>query len=166
MAETSGSQPSNRRQSPRYRCTGAAEILQRGSRWEWGRVNDISNSGCYIEIVQLLPIGSVVQLRLTIADTLLDIAANVVSNDPGIGMGMGFNALSQEQASQLAQIVKRINAQQPPTAPHPKYLEPSAPPVQITREAAPDILAKIIKLINEKGILTRQDLIEIVKANK
>src|ERR1700687_4401084 len=83
MAESSGSQHLNRRQSPRSLCAGAVEILQRGSRWEWGRVNDISHGGCYIEILQLLPIGTEAQLQLTIADTLLNIAAKVVSNDPG-----------------------------------------------------------------------------------
>jgi hypothetical protein len=38
--------------------------------------------------------------------------------------------------------------------------------VGITREAAPDILAIIIKRINEKGVLTKQDLLDIVKANR
>jgi len=37
---------------------------------------------------------------------------------------------------------------------------------RITREAAPDILATIIKRINEKGALTRQDLLDIVKSQK
>jgi PilZ domain len=165
MAESSGSQHLNRRQFPRSLCAGAVEILQRGSRWEWGRVNDISHGGCYIEIVQLLPIGTEAQLQLTIAGTLLNIAAKVVSNDPGIGMGMDFVAVSQEQESKLAQIVRSITAAESPTAQQAEHSQPSAAAIRITREAAPDILAKIIKRMNEKGVVTRQELVDIVKTS-
>jgi hypothetical protein len=126
-------------------------------------VNEISHGGCYIEIVQLLSIGTEAQLRLTIADALLDIGAKVVSNHPGMGMGMEFMAVSQEQESKLEQIVRSTTAAESPAARQTKHSPPSATPIPITREAAPGILAKIIQQINEKGVLTRQELVEIVK---
>jgi PilZ domain len=165
MAESSGSQPSNRRKYPRYLCSGAIEILQCGNRFGWGRVNDISGSGCYIEIIQLLAVGTEVQLQLIIADTLLNIAAKVVTNDQGIGMGMEFVAVSLEQESKLTQIERSITAAKILPVQQTEHSHPKAA-VQITREAAPGILAKIIKQINETGVLTRQDLIEIVNAHK
>jgi len=166
MAESSGYQNMNRRQAPRFVCAGAVEISQRGNRWGWGRVNDISHVGCYVEMVHLLSVGTEAQLRLTIADTSLDIAAKVASNDQGIGMGLEFAAVSQEQERKLAQIVRSIapadlRDQQPD-----ERSRPGVNSLQISREAGPIILAKIIKQINEKGILTRQDLFDIVKSNK
>jgi len=154
----------NRRQSQRFSCTGAAEISQQGSRWGWGRVNDLSTIVCYIEIVHLLPVGSDAQLRLTIADISVDLAAKVVSNDLGIGMGMEFVAATPEQLNKLAQIVSRVSTTESPTARQTENSPPGPTPVRITREAAPVILAKIVKRINENGVLTRQDLLEIVRS--
>jgi hypothetical protein len=129
-------------------------------------VNEISHGGCYIEMVQLLPIGTEVQLRLSIADTLLNIGAKVASNDPVIGMGMEFMAVSQEQESTLARILRGITAiDLPPAAQQVEPSQPSAVAIRITREAAPDILAKIIKQINKKGVLTRQEFVDIVKTS-
>lgn len=166
MAESPGTPQPDRRCSSRLSCAGGVEILQHGSRWGWGRVNDISHSGCYIEMIQLLPVGSLVQLRLTIANILLEIASQVASNDPGIGMGMKFIAPSQEQEATLTQIVSSISGSKSFSPQQTDHPQPSAPPPQITREAAPDILAKVIKQINQKGLLTRQDLIDIVKGTK
>lgn len=164
MAESSGHQDVNRRQYPRFLCTGAVEISQQGSRWGWGRVNDISMVGCYIEIAQLLPIGTDAQLRLNIADKALEVAAKIVSNDPGIGMGMKFVSVTQEQLSMLTQIVGRLTETDSPASRKAELSRPGPAPIRITREVAPVILAKIVKRINETGVLTRQDLVDIVKA--
>jgi hypothetical protein len=126
-------------------------------------VNEISHGGCYIEKNQLLSVGTEAQLRFTIADTLLDIGAKVVSNHPAMGMGMEFMAVSQEQKSKLAQILRTITVTNAsPAAQQAENSQPSTAAVRITREAAPDILSKIIKRINEKGVLTRQELVDIV----
>jgi hypothetical protein len=127
-------------------------------------VNDLSTIGCYIEIVHLLPVGSDAQLRLTIADISVDLAAKVVSNDLGIGMGMEFVAVTQEQLSKLTQIVSRVGTAQSPASQQTQDSRSTPTPVRITREAAPVILAKIVKRINESGVLTRQDLLEIVRS--
>jgi hypothetical protein len=84
-----------------------------------------------------------------------------------MGMGMQFMAVSQEQKSKLAQILRTITATNiSPSKQQAENSQPSALPVRITREAAPDILAKIIKLINRKGVLTRQELVDIVKTKQ
>lgn len=157
---------SERRRSPRYPCSGSAEILQDGRRWGWGKVSDISRGGCYIETANPLPIGAAeAQLRLTISDVLVEMGAKAVSITPLVGMGMEFVTVSQEQESKLAKIVRSITGESPTTQ-QVENSHPSATAIQITREAAPGILAKVIKQINEKGILTRQDFIDILKANK
>jgi hypothetical protein len=158
---------STRRGVPRHPCTGAAEILQNGKCCGWGKVNDISCTGCYIETVYPVPAGTEVQLRLTIAGTVLDLGARVVWSTPQVGMGMCFVIVSPEENNKLAQILEEVTATGPsPAVQQAERLQPSGATVRITREAAPDILAKIIKLLNEKGVLTRQEMIEIVKASQ
>lgn len=92
----------------------------------------------------------------------MNIAATVISVDSGIGMGMEFVAVSKEQENKLEQIVRYISAAESATAQQGEDSQPDATAVQIPHEAAPDILAKMIKLINEKGVLTRRDLYDIV----
>ncbi len=99
---------SDRRRFPRYPCTGGAEILQSGKSCGWGRVSDISRSGCYIETMHPLPTGDEAQLRLTIAGVFLEISANVVSSDPLFGMGMDFVVVPTEQWEKLSNIIETI----------------------------------------------------------
>jgi hypothetical protein len=130
-------------------------------------VNDISRIGCYIETVSPLPLGTEVRLRLTITGILLDIGARVVWTTPQIGMGMYFMVATPEEEKNLAQILDKVTA--PGLAAAAQQAErPQAgsATVRITREAAPEILARIIARVNEKGALTRQELVEIVKAHK
>ena len=160
------SETSERRIYPRYPCSGAADILQNGKLWGWGKVSDISRGGCYLETDQTLPVGTGAQLRLTIADTLLDIDGMVVTATPAVGMGIDFVTVSPEQENKLARIIDKVAAgdsfrgmqQAPP--------QPSGTTVRIKQEAAHNILAMVIRRMNEKGILTRQELVEIVKANQ
>lgn len=158
---------SERRRFPRYHCTGAAEVLQSGKRWGWGKVTDISRVGCYIETDHPLLVGTEAQLRLMIADISLDIGVKVISSTPYFGTGLDFLAVTPELDNTLAQIIDKVSG----IALSHSVVQAELPQInsetiQVTREAAPDILAKIIKQINENGVLTRQELLDIVKANK
>jgi len=81
-------------------------------------------------------------------------------------MGMEFMVVPPTQKNNLAQIIEEITVSDPSFAV--LQAERTQPNIvfRITREAAPDILATIIKRINEKGALTRQDLLDIVKRQK
>jgi hypothetical protein len=107
-----------------------------------------------------------VQLRLTIADTALYTGAKVVAADPLVGMGMDFMVVPPEQGNKLAQIIEKIKVPDLSLAVvQAERVEPNTV-FRMTREAAPGILAEIIKRINVKGVLTRQELRDIVKANR
>lgn len=163
MSESPKQSPSNRRHHLRCRCTGAAEIFQNGSRWGWGSVNEISQGGCYIEVVQLLPLGSQVLLKLAIADLSLEIQAHVASNDPCTGMGMEFLDVTPEQEGILLEVLRRLREDNSPVIPDRRLEEPTPNTIRITQQSAPKILAKVIERINEKGVVTRQELVAIVK---
>lgn len=163
MTNSSDHQLAERRRFPRFPCTGAAEIHQIGQCRRLGKVSDISRGGCYIETLHPLPVGTESQLRLTVGDILLDVDAKVSTATPSVGMGMEFMAVPQAQENKLVQIIEKITAiNSSPAVLQAKHLQPSSAPVRITREAAPGILARIIKTINERDVLTRRELIEIV----
>lgn len=122
MGESSDTPFSEHRRFPRYPCKGGAEILKDGTRWGRGSVNEISRGGCYITTAHPLPVGSETHLRLTIADTSLDIYASVISADPLVGMGMAFVRQTRQQRNKLAQIAEKVTA----TAPLPFELQTGA----------------------------------------
>jgi hypothetical protein len=154
------------RRFPRYPCRGAAEILQSGRHSGQGTVSKISRGGCYIETARPLPLGTEVQLRLTVADIGLYIGAKVACTDL-VGMGMEFMVVPPEQGNKLAQTIEKVTGTDfSPAVLQAERTQPNTMAFRITREVAPDILAEIIKRINEKGVLTRQELLDIVKANR
>jgi hypothetical protein len=113
-----------------------------------------------------LPSGTEVQLRLTIADTALYMGAKVVATDPLVGMRMDFIVLPPEQGTKLVQAIERLTVPDLSLAVLQAERTQSNTVFQITREAAPDILTKIVERINEKGVLTRQELRDIVKVHR
>ena len=164
MVESPDMQFLERRRFPRYPCTGYAEILQSGRHLVRGAVNDISLGGCYIETAELLLPGTEVQLRLTIVDTALYIGAKIVAADPQVGMRMDFMVVPPEQGKKLARIIEKIKVPDFAVL-QAERVEPNTV-FRITPETAPDILAEIIKRINQRGVLTRQELRDIVKPNR
>jgi hypothetical protein len=72
-----------------------------------------------------------------------------------------------DQGNKLAQIIEIITVPDLSRAVlQAERTHPNTATFGITREAAPDILAKIVERINEKGVLTRQELREIVKSQQ
>jgi hypothetical protein len=172
----------NRRRVPRYSCTGTVEIYRDGKRCGWGTVSEIGRGGCYIETGQPLPVGTAVQLRLAMGSAVLEITARVVWNTPQVGMGMHFEAASTEIENSVMQILRLVTddaglPSSPEASPEEFLLPQCADPEgdasgldemcpPISPEAASGILARIVERINQTGVLTEQELIEIVKAGQ
>jgi hypothetical protein len=148
----------------RYPCTGPAEILYNGNLC-WGRLNDISSKGCCIETLYPLPIGTEVQLRLTVAGLILDVAAKVAWFVPQSVMAMFFVIVSEQQEDKITKIIEKVKtAGTPSAATQVLPSQAGSENVQVLREA--NLLAKITRRINERGLLTKQELMDIVNANQ
>jgi hypothetical protein len=65
-----------------------------------GATSDLSVTGCYIETVFPFPIGTNLEIKLQLEDTLL-LLATVVTNDPQVGNGMRFTRMLPEDMDQL-----------------------------------------------------------------
>jgi c-di-GMP-binding flagellar brake protein YcgR len=75
--------------------TDASDIPIRGA------TADLSLSGCYIETICPFPIGTNLDLQLSI-DAILLIAATVVTCDPQVGNGIRFIRMLPEDREALA----------------------------------------------------------------
>lgn len=113
-----------RRRFPRYLCTGNVEIFQGGRRWGWGKIDEISLCGCYIETTHPLPGGTQTQLRLNIADISLNIGASVICTTPQVGMGMDFVVEFPGQRNLLAQMIEEVKGALLPSAMLPAWENP------------------------------------------
>jgi len=158
-------QLSGNARAQRHPCAGVVDILQNGKRTGWGKVTDISLTGCYIETVHPFSPGASVGLRLTVAGSQLEVGAKVVWTTPQVGMGLAFLVQSAAEGRTIAEINEDIAS----TYAMPAVQTATDPQVggsaiHVTNDAAPDLLPKIIQHINEKGAMTRQELIDLVKS--
>jgi len=148
----------------RHACLGGVQILHGGNLY-WGRLGDISAGGGYIETVFPLPIGTTMQLRLTVAGNVLDLSAKVAWTIPQAGMGVSFLFVSPEERNRIAQIVDDVKTMgKSPAVRSIARVPREKTVVRISRDA--ELLAKITKQIDEKGVLTKQELIDLVNANQ
>jgi hypothetical protein len=67
------------------------------------RVNatDISGNGCYVETVMPLPVATALRVDFWIEEEHLSASAIVRTRDPGVGMGIEFTGLTEENKKRL-----------------------------------------------------------------
>ncbi len=92
----------DRRVYPRYEFTAAAEVVpaESGSRMET-RVRDLSQQGCYVDTGDVLPLGTVTDVRIKKGTQLFAANARVVYSRAGKGMGLIFTSMEPERAQIL-----------------------------------------------------------------
>jgi hypothetical protein len=81
----------DRRDSPRYALILAAEVLEIATGATMSaRSSDVSRSGCYIDTLNPVSVGSQVKVQLRRGDVVFDTIARVVYVCPGLGMGLNW----------------------------------------------------------------------------
>lgn len=75
------------------------------------RVNatDISGNGCYVETVMPLAIGTALRVDLWIEQERLSPSAVVRTRDPGVGMGIEFTGLPEENKKRFQAHLDKID---------------------------------------------------------
>ncbi len=99
---------SERRQHQRIRVEGTANIkLADGRPYAFAPLLDFSASGCYIETLYPLPIGTSLELTITLKtlDVTLPVTAKVRTSDQGVGMGVKFG---DEYAQRLRELLQQL----------------------------------------------------------
>jgi diguanylate cyclase (GGDEF)-like protein/PAS domain S-box-containing protein len=102
----SASNRDNRREYARIKVSVPFEIqADAGDGPARGATTDLSLSGCYIESIFPFPIGTKLDIQLSIQTTVL-ISAIVVTCDPQVGNGIRFNTMLAEDREALAAFLE------------------------------------------------------------
>jgi hypothetical protein len=83
----------DRRNAPRYALILAAEVVELTSSAVLNaRSSDVSRTGCYVDTLNPIPVGSQVKVKLRRGDSFFETPARVVYVCPGLGMGLHWGA--------------------------------------------------------------------------
>jgi c-di-GMP-binding flagellar brake protein YcgR len=98
----------DRRQSPRLKVRVPIEIqVEGGAAPIRGATADLSVGGCYVETMFAFPVGTTLDLRLQLENTLL-VTATVVTSDPQVGNGIRFDNMLPEDLEELQNYLKAL----------------------------------------------------------
>jgi len=99
-----------KRKSPRYKCTGSAHMQRSGSETSiWATFTDISMHGCYVECAVPFPHGATLDLKLEANGYHVETTAEVRVSYPGLGMGISFLRMSDSDRARLRELVGSIS---------------------------------------------------------
>jgi hypothetical protein len=102
-------QGAERRRSPRYRCQGSAHLsnLENGVS-TWATFTDISLHGCYVETASTFHIGTAIGLKIDVNGFRVETKGEVRVAYPGLGMGIFFTTMSEEDRGRLRELLKSL----------------------------------------------------------
>jgi c-di-GMP-binding flagellar brake protein YcgR len=120
---------SERRGYVRQQVRVEAEVigLEDGVRLR-GVVVDISMTGCFVEMLSPLSVGSAVSITLESGDERMRSRGEVRSGLPGMGIGIQFKEMDENSQKALRQIARRSVPAGPGPAPVGPVVTPSGPP--------------------------------------
>ncbi|MBI3669285.1 MAG: PilZ domain-containing protein [Acidobacteria bacterium] len=151
---TVSTEVAERRAVDRYPFTAAVEVIdcRTGSQIS-ARTADIGLAGCYLDMINPFPEGTLVQLQIHIGKSVFEISARVAYVHAGLGMGLIFTDLTMEKVSHLDSLLSEIRGQG-------DSLADSSPPARSTKSSSPEQgtpFANLVRLLIRKGILTEQE---------
>jgi hypothetical protein len=154
-----GNDPADRRNSDRFPFSAVSEAVEMGARTKiTARVSDISFKGCYLDGINVFAPGTTVQLSIRHSNLQFDATAIVVYSLSGMGMGLTFKALPPAMQPVLNRWVSEVKGDPAP--------DHDAPEVNRVIQSHPrierHILGRLIGLMMQKNILTREDGTELL----
>jgi PilZ domain len=91
-----------RRSQQRFHCTGGVEMRRNeGAPPVFGNLSDISLTGCYVETISSLPVGTELLFMIRVRDTVLRGRAEVKTSHHAVGIGLVFLQMPSEDQQKL-----------------------------------------------------------------
>lgn len=98
--------PATRRNQERFHCTGGVELRRNENAPPvFGNLSDISTTGCYVETVSSLPVGTELLFMIRVRDNLIRGRALVKTSHHAVGVGLVFNHLAKEDQQKLEFLI-------------------------------------------------------------
>jgi len=108
-AHSKPASPIGKRKVPRYRCGGVAQLWLEGTDSPQGAsLEEISAGGCFLETTWPLPVGTRLELLLTIHQREVRAKGKVAYIDPSMGMGVVFTEISPADQEQVQVVTMRL----------------------------------------------------------
>jgi hypothetical protein len=150
-----------KRRSPRYRCQGSAQLREVNSGVAtWATFSDISMHGCYVEAAAGYPAGSTLTL-------LIEVNGFRVDAYPGLGMGISFTQVSDEDRARLGELVRSISQPSVIMGLRPSDRAFSAPSIALPAVANPSAaLQAIQKFFEDRHVMGREEFIRILRKSQ
>ena len=143
-----------RRRHPRFAVSAMAEVvdLQSDTRIH-GRVSDLGEGGCYVEVMSPFAVGAGVKLKITKDDKSFAAKGRVLYSTGGMGMGVIFTEIDASQLPVLERWIAELSGE---TVPEPKAVQ-----VELETPSAGDagdeqryVLNELIITLIRKRVLT------------
>jgi hypothetical protein len=99
----------DRRRFPRYACSGGLEVITAFEYPFWTELTDISATGLYAKTPSPLPQHTLVRIRISVNDFLCEAHAEVMTCDPGLGMGLRFTVMSRQSLAELNAFLEHLH---------------------------------------------------------
>jgi PilZ domain-containing protein len=102
-----------RRSQQRFHCTGGVELRRNeGAPPVFGNLSDLSLTGCYVETVSSLPVGTEVLFMIRVRDNVLRGRAQVKASHHAVGVGLIFTQVNPEDQPKLEFVVGTLAGSQ------------------------------------------------------
>jgi len=109
MSEARGT----RRSQQRFHCTGGVEMRRHeGAPPVFGNLSDISLTGCYVQTVSSLPVGTEVLFMVRVRDAVVRGRAQVKTSHHAVGVGLIFLYMREEDRQNLEFLIGTLTGSQ------------------------------------------------------
>lgn len=106
---TGGLQQGERRSVPRFPFIADAEVVETSTETRFVvRVSEIGTNGCYVDILNPVPAGLAVQVKILKNNQTFETEGRVVYTHPTMGMGVLFTKMNPDQKRILEGWIKQI----------------------------------------------------------
>ena len=99
-----------KRRTPRYPFIAAAEIIEATSGVQLNsQVAELSLNGCYLDMLNTLPVNSQVTLKICADSECFEATATVIYAHQGLGMGLVFQDVSLKSGILLRRWLQKAS---------------------------------------------------------
>lgn len=96
------------RQHPRLKCSNSVELRATGQPPVWSKVGDVSEGGCFVEMMIPLQAGTRLKISLWLKDDKVAAEGVVAHSRAGFGVGIRFTEMSRTDAERLKEFLKSM----------------------------------------------------------
>jgi PilZ domain-containing protein len=96
------------RTAARFRCQNSIEVHLKTGASFWGTVADLSLGGCYVEMPIPLETGTKLRVGIWLGQNKAWAEAQVAHRTPGMGIGLKFIEISQEDRDQIRRYLDNL----------------------------------------------------------